>query len=227
MQFVLLNGLAIIAGSLVGVLLKKGIPEHINKALMKAMGLVCIYIGISLMLKGKNSIIIIIAIALGTLIGELLDVDSKINSLGARLQSRFTKNSNSKLTEGFVTASVLFCAGGMGVVGALNAGLTGNGDILMAKAVLDFIVSIVFAATLGIGVGFSSITLVLYQGIFVLLASFINQFINQAAVGNISGVGGIIIMAIGLNLALDSKIRATNISLAIFIPIILALFGIV
>ncbi|WAW14714.1 DUF554 domain-containing protein [Peptostreptococcus equinus] len=227
MQFVLLNGLAIMIGSIIGVLLKKGIPEEINKALMKAMGLVCIYIGIGLMLKGKNSILIIVAIGVGTLLGEILNIDGRINRLGARIQSRFTKNSNSKLTEGFVTASVLFCAGGMGVVGALNVGLSGNGDILMAKSVLDFIVSIVFSATLGIGVGFSSITLILYQGIFVLLASILSPFMKEAAIGNISGVGGIIIIAIGFNLALESKIRATNIAMAIFIPIILALFGIV
>ena len=150
MIYNLANGLGIIVGSILGIFLNRGIPERINKALLKAMGLCVLFIGISLLIKGENTLLIVISVALGTLLGEAADIDKCVNKLGVRMQVKFKSGSSSNsFAESFVTSSILFCAGAMGIVGSLTAGLTGNGDTLLAKAIIDGIISVVFVATLG------------------------------------------------------------------------------
>lgn len=227
MIYNLANGLGIVVGSIIGIFLKKGIPERINKALLKAMGLCVLFIGISFLIKGENILLIVISVAVGTLVGEVLDIDAFVNKLGVRIQTKFkSEGSASSFAESFVTSSVLFCAGAMGIVGSLTTGLTGNGDTLLAKAVIDGIVSVVFAATLGIGVMFSSVAVVIYQGIFIILASLISSKLGASVIASVSGVGGIAILGIGLNMSIGSDIKVANIAPAIFIPIILGIFGI-
>lgn len=227
MIYNLANGLGIIVGSIIGIFLKKGIPERINKALLKAMGLCVLFIGISLLTKGENVLLIVISIAVGTLLGEILDIDKSVNWLGVRIQSKFKSGGNaSSFAESFVTSSILFCAGAMGIVGSLTVGLTGNGDTLLAKAVIDGIISVVFAATLGIGVMFSSVAVVIYQGMFILLATLVSSKLGDPVIASVSGVGGIAMLGIGLNMALGTDIKVANIAPAIFIPIILGIFGI-
>lgn len=226
MIYDLINALCIATGAVIGLFLKKGIPEKIKDTLIKAMGLCVFYIGISLVLKGENTLLIIISIAIGTVIGELIDLDAKVNKLGVYLQSRFRKDEKSKFAEGFVTASILFCAGAMGVIGSLDAGLTGNGDTLIAKGIIDGIISAIFAATMGIGVAFSSVIVFLYQGIFILLATVISSYISDPVVASVSSIGGITILGIAINLVLDKNIRVANITPAVFIPMILSIFGI-
>lgn len=221
------NAVGIIVGALVGLMLKKGVPDKIKDSLIKAMGLCVLSIGITLSLKGENTLLIVISIAIGTLIGELLDLDAKVNKLGAYLQSKFKNKENSRFGEGFVTASILFCAGAMGVVGSLEAGLTGNGDTLLAKGLIDGIISAIFAATLGAGVLFSSVSVFIYQGMFVLLASLLSQYIGDPVIASVSSIGGITILGIGLNLVLDKNLKVANITPSVFIPMIASLFGIV
>lgn len=227
MIYNLANSIFIILGSLVGLLLKKGIPEKMKDSLVRAMGLCVLLIGISLSLKGKNILIIVISIAIGTLIGELIDVDNQINKLGDRLQSKFSKNKNAIFAEGFVTASILFCAGAMGVVGSLNVGLTGNGDTLMVKGLIDGVIASIFATAFGIGVMFSSVTVFIYQAVFIILASILSKYLGPDVIASVNGVGGITVIGIGLNLSLNSDIKVANIALAVFIPMILSIFGIV
>ena len=227
MIYNLMNGLGIIVGSIVGMVLKRGIPERINQALLKSMGLCVLFIGIGLLLKGENTLLIVVSIAIGTLIGEVVDIDKGVNKLGVRIQSKFKGGgSASSFAESFVTSSILFCAGAMGIVGSLTAGLTGNGDTLLAKAVIDGIISVVFAATLGMGVLFSSVSVVIYQGAFVLLATLVSSKLGDPVIASVSGVGGIAMLGIGLNMSIGSDIKVANIAPAIFIPIILGIFGI-
>lgn len=227
MLYNLINALCIAAGAIIGLFLKKGIPDRIRETLIKAMGLCVFYIGITLAIKGENTLLIIISIAIGTVIGEFFDFDAKVNRLGAYLQSRFSKGEKSRFAEGFVTASILFCAGAMGIVGALDAGLTGNGDTLVAKGIIDGIISAVFAATMGIGVAFSSVSVFIYQGLFVLLATIISQYLGDSVIASVSSIGGIAILGIAINLVLDKNIRVANIAPAVFIPMILSVFGII
>ena len=224
MIYNLANGLGIIVGSILGIFLNRGIPERINKALM---GLCVLFIGISLLIKGENTLLIVISVALGTLLGEAADIDKCVNKLGVRMQVKFKSGSSSNsFAESFVTSSILFCAGAMGIVGSLTAGLTGNGDTLLAKAIIDGIISVVFAATLGIGVMFSSVAVVIYQSVFILMASLVSSKLGDPVIASVSGVGGIAMLGIGLNMSIGTDIKVANIAPAIFIPIILGLFGI-
>ena len=227
MIYNLANGLGIIVGSILGIFLNRGIPERINTALLKAMGLCVLFIGISLLIKGENTLLIVISVALGTLLGEAADIDKCVNKLGVRMQVKFKSGSSSNsFAESFVTSSILFCAGAMGIVGSLTAGLTGNGDTLLAKAIIDGIISVVFAATLGIGVMFSSVAVVIYQSVFILMASLVSSKLGDLVIASVSGVGGIAMLGIGLNMSIGTDIKVANIAPAIFIPIILGLFGI-
>lgn len=230
MIYNLANALFIAVGSLVGVLLKKGVPDRIKNSLMSAMGLCVLLIGISLALKGENILLIVISIAIGTLIGEAINLDDKVNKLGNKLQDMFAKSSNeknAKFSEGFVTASILFCAGAMGVVGSLNVGLTGNGDTLLVKGMIDAVIAALFATAFGISVLFSSVSVFIYQGMFILLASVLSKYLGPEVIASVNGVGGITVIAIGLNLAIGSDIKAANIAPAVFVPMILSIFGIV
>ena len=189
MIYNLANGLGIIVGSILGIFLNRGIPERINKALLKAMGLCVLFIGISLLIKGENTLLIVISVALGTLLGEAADIDKCVNKLGVRMQVKFKSGSSSNsFAESFVTSSILFCAGAMGIVGSLTAGLTGNGDTLLAKAIIDGIISVVFAATLGIGVMFSSVAVVIYQSVFILMASLVSSKLGDPVIASVSCV---------------------------------------
>ncbi len=232
MLFNLFNAICIVFGGIIGTFLKKGIPERIKNSLIKAMGVCVMYIGISLALKGENVLIIVISTALGTLFGEFINFDELLNKFGVRIQAKFTKSSSKdssdkRSVEGFIVSSILFCAGAMGVVGSLNVGLTGNGDTLVVKGLIDGIFSALFSSIFGVGVAFSSIPVFLYQNIFVLLASFLSHYLSDPVIASVSGVGGIAVLAIGINLVLDKDIKVANITPAVFIPMILSIFGIV
>ncbi|NCB31474.1 MAG: DUF554 domain-containing protein, partial [Clostridia bacterium] len=165
----LVNTGAIILGSLMGLLLKKGIPERMNDAIMKGVALCVLYIGFKGCLEGSNALIAILSMVLGAIVGTLLDLEKRLNNLGAFLESRLQSGDGS-LSNGFVTASLLFCVGAMAVVGSLRSGLTGDHTMLYAKSLLDGIASIVFTASLGIGVILSAGAVLIYQGAITVLA---------------------------------------------------------
>ncbi|MGP1489413.1 MAG: DUF554 family protein, partial [Peptoanaerobacter stomatis] len=159
--------------------------------------------------------------------GEILDIDNSINKFGKFLENKIAANNeNSKFSEAFVTTSILFCAGAMGIVGSLQAGLNGSGDTLLAKTLIDGIVACIFTTSLGYGVIFSSLSVILYQGIFVLLAGALSNILGENIIDSISAVGGIIILGMGINLLTNSNIKVANMVLAIFIPIIFGVFKI-
>ena len=211
------NTAAIIAGSLIGLMFRGGIPEKTNRTIMQAIGLAVVLIGLTGGLKTQELLLLIISLAIGSLIGELLRIEDRLESLGNRLGGMF-KLGGDGFTHGFVTASLVYCVGAMAIVGSLESGLVGNHQTLFAKSVLDGVTSVIFASTLGVGVLFSYLSVLLYQGAITLGASFFKQFLTPPMINEMSAVGGVLIMAIGINILDLQKLRIGNMLPAIFIP---------
>lgn len=222
----IVNAIAVILGGFIGLCLKKGLPEKISDAVMKGIALCTIYIGISGCLEGKNPLITVISIAVGAVIGTVLDLDSRLGALGESVEKRFKKSDGDKvsLAEGFVSSSLLFCVGAMAIMGALQSGLTGDNQTLYTKSVMDFISSIVFASSMGAGVLFSAVAVLIYQGAIALLAGVVAPLLSEAAVAEMTCVGSLLLIALGLNLLGITRIKIMNYIPAIFIPILLCLF---
>lgn len=221
----IVNTATVVLGSSIGLFLKKGIPARISEQLMKALGLCTIYIGINGAFKGENMLIMIISMVVGTLIGEAIDIDKRVNSGVRKLENKFKKEgSTTSIAEGFINASLLFCIGSMTVVGALNAGLLGDNTMLFTKSTLDFCSSIIFASTLGVGVLFAAGFVLVYQGGLTLLASFIAPVLSTTVINEMTCVGSLIIIATGFNLLGITKLKLMNYLPAMFLPIILCLF---
>lgn len=220
---VLVNTAAVIIGSLIGLIFKKGIPDKYIDGVMLGIGLCTVYIGISGALKGQNTLILIISIVIGSLIGTFLDIDMKLNSIGKWIESKFSKSSSNhtSIAAGFVTASLLFCIGAMTIVGSLNAGLIGDNEMLITKSLLDFISSIMLSVSLGIGVMFSAAFVFAFQGSIVLLAQYLQPFLTHSSIAEITCAGSVIIIALGLNIIGITKIKVANYLPAIIVaPII-------
>lgn len=209
---------AILLGGLLGLLLKKGIPEKMNDAIMKGVALCVLYIGLAGCLEGNNALIAILAMVLGAIVGCLLDLDARLSALGAFLE-RLLKSGSGGLAGGFVTASLLFCVGAMAVVGSLQSGLTGDHTTLYAKSLLDGISSVIFAASLGAGVLLSAGAVLLYQGSITLLSQALSPILNASVIAEMTCVGSLLIIALGLNMLGVTKIKVMNYLPAIFIVI--------
>ena len=218
------NAIAIIIGGLIGTFIRNGLKENYKKTLMNGVGLTVIIIGIMGAIKSENMILIIISIVLGSIIGEAIGIERKLDSMGNSLEEKLGQG-NSNLSKGFVTASLVYCVGAMAIVGSLESGLLGNHDTLFAKSVLDGISSIIFASTLGIGVVFSAIPVFIYQGIIILLASSLRNLLTPDVILEMSAVGGILIMGIGINILEIKKIEVGNMSPSIFIPLIYSILA--
>ena len=215
----IVNAVAIIAGSLLGLLFKGGIPKKFTVTMMQAISLAVMLIGIKMALKTDAVLLVIFSLVIGSLIGEFINIENRLERLGKRFETRFS-TAGSGLAKGFVVSSLVFCVGSMAIVGSLESGLTGNHQTLFAKSALDGLFSIIFASSFGIGVLFSSISVFIYQGMITLTSSLIKPFLINAVVNQMSGVGGILIMAIGINLLEIQKIKVGNMLPAIFIPLV-------
>ncbi len=221
----LVNTLAAVVGGLLGTLLKKGIPEKLADLVQKGLALCVLYIGIKGSFAGTNTLVTILSMVLGAVIGGLLDLDAKLERLGAWVQSRFAKKGGgSKVAEGFVTASLLFCVGSMAVVGSLQSGLTGNHETIFTKSMLDFVSAIILASSLGLGVCLSGAFVLVYQGAIVLLARWAAPVLSDYVVAEMSCAGSLLIVALGLNMLGIAKLKVANLLPAMFLPIILCLF---
>ncbi len=238
----IINAAAVFAGSMAGLLLKwlaahfssrlpagsVALGQRLQDIIMNGVALCVLYIGISGALKGNNTLIAILSMVVGAIIGELLDLDRRMKALGDWVQKKTARltqgDGGPSVSEGFVTASLLFCVGAMAIVGALENGLTGNYETLQAKSLLDGISSIVFASSLGIGVAFSAVALFLYQGSISLLASFLSPFLGDAVIAEMTCVGSLLIVALALNMLNLTKIKVMNLVRAIFLPILLCTF---
>lgn len=222
---VIINTLAIFAGSIIGLFVNKGIPVHIEKALMKALALSAIYIGVTGLSTGENTIYIILSMVIGVTIGELIDLDKRITQMGNKLESRFPgKNGSASVSKGFVLSSLIMAVGAMSIVGPLESGLTGTHTILLTKSVMDGLTSIILASSMGIGVFFSGILVFIYQGAITLFASGLDSILTDPMINDINAIGSLIILALGFNLLEATKIKVMNFVPAIFIPLLFFLF---
>ena len=219
----LVNTLAAVVGGLLGSLLKKGIPERFADLVQKGLALCVLYIGIKGSLVGTNTLVTILSLVLGAILGELLNIDGAIERLGAWAQRKLSKG-GSRLGEGFVTASLLFCVGSMAVVGSLQSGLTGNHETIFTKSMLDFVSAIILASSLGLGVCLSGAFVLVYQGAIVLLARWAAPVLSDYVVAEMSCAGSLLIVALGLNMLGIAKIKVANLLPAMFLPIVLCLF---
>lgn len=215
----IVNSIAIIFGALLGIIIKKGMKEKYKTTVMDGIGLSVVIIGIMGGIESNNIILIIASIVVGSIVGEILDIDSKLENLGNNMEKKFGKG-DSNFSKGFVTASLVYCIGAMAIVGALESGLTGNHETLFAKSILDGITAIIFSSTFGIGVAFAAIPVFIYQGIITLLANSAKDLLTTTVINEMSAVGGILILAIGINILGIKKIKVANMLPSIIIPLI-------
>jgi len=218
----IVNTVAIIVGSIIGLFLKGGIPKRLDQAIMKALGLSVFYIGISGSLKCTDTLLLILSLVIGVIIGELLDLDQALQNLGKWIEDQFKKNAKSEsgISEGFVAASLLFCVGSMAIVGSIQSGLEGNHETLFVKSMLDGITSIIYTSTMGIGVVFSAAAVFIYQGIITLASGFLGSVLIETQIINIGAIGSVLIIALGLNMLEITRIKVANFLPAIFIPMV-------
>jgi len=232
----IINTIAVITGAIIGIILKKGLKPQMADTLMKGLGLCTLFIGISGSLRGENTLLMIVAIVLGIIVGEWIDLEEKLNRLGNRLEQKFTKSNHDlmvdegrettverrvSIAEGFVTASLLFCVGALAIVGSLQSGLTGNHEILFNKSILDFVAAAIFASTLGIGVMFSAGLVLLYQGTITLFSQWLAPYLTDIVIAEMTCVGSVILIGLALNMLKITKLRIMNFVPAIFMPILL------
>ena len=219
---VIVNVITVILGSCIGLLFKKGIPKKVSTATMIGLGACTLYIGISGSLCGENVLIVIASVVLGVISGTLLNIDGAINKLAKSVEERFKKDEqNVSIAEGLVTATLLFCVGSMTVTGSIQAGLTGDNSVLITKATLDLVSSMMLASSLGVGVLLASVSVFAIQGGLVLLAGLIAPFMSMSAINEMTCAGSILIIMIGTNLMGITKIKVADFLPAIILaPII-------
>jgi uncharacterized membrane protein YqgA involved in biofilm formation len=234
----LANAGAIVVGGLIGLLIRaigKKIGKQPNPStpapgrfpdiVMKGVGLCVAYIGITGIIKGQNVLIAIISIVIGSLIGELCQLENGINKIGRALEKRFgAKDGTVSITQGFVMASLLFCVGAMAIVGALNSGIQGDHTTQYTKALLDGISAIIFASSLGVGVLFSALAVFVMQGSITLLAGVIAPYLSEVVIAEMTCVGSLLIFGLALNILGITKLKIMNYVPAIFLPILLCQF---
>jgi len=218
------NVAAIIVGTLLGLLIHKGLKEDYKNTMMQAIGLSVLFIGAATALNGlldpeSEAILFIISLVIGGIVGEMLGLDNALTRLGQFLQNRVGKGDHN-IARGFVTASLIFCVGTMAIIGSLESGLRGNYDMLFAKSILDGVTSLILATTLGIGVAFSAAAVFIYQGAIILFAGTLEPILTIQVIREISIIGGILIFAIGLNMLEIIKVKTVNLLPAVLVPII-------
>lgn len=219
---VIANTLAIFLGGGIGLLLKKGIPQRVSQAVMLALGLCTLYMGVDGALVGEDTIVLIVSMVLGTIAGTAMDLDGKINRLGDKLSARFKGN----VTESFMTGSLLFCIGAMAIVGAMDAGLRGDNRVYFTKSVLDLFSSCMLASTMGVGIVLAGVSVFVVQGLLVLLAGLLRNVLSDSAMmAELICCGNVIIIGVGLNLLGITKLKIADFLPAIlFAPFVYLLF---
>ena len=220
---VIVNTGTVLAGSLLGLLFKKGIPEKVSRAVMIALGLFTLYIGIDGALGTQSPLIVVASLVLGAIVGTLLNIDGAISRLGLWAERKFKRGDGEtvSIAEGFMTASLLFCVGAMTVNGAIEAGVKGVNTLFFTKALMDLVSSAMLASGLGFGVLLSAVFVLVFQGLLVLLAGWIAPVLTPAAIAEMTAAGSLIMVALGLNLLGVTKIKVADYLPAIvFAPVI-------
>jgi len=219
----IINAVAIIIGSLIGVAINTKLPERFIKIVFQAIGLFTLFIGVYMALKTENLFLMVISIVSGGIIGEWINIDKYINRFGENMKSRF-KSKNSRFSEGLVTAFLLFCMGSVTILGAIEEGLGGEPNLLLAKSVLDGVSSIALAAALGYGVAFSIIPLLIYQGGLTILAAYFGDYFAQNIINELTGIGGLMLIGLGINILEIKQLKILNMLPALIIIVVLVYF---
>ena len=227
----IINVILVMIGAFLGLLLKKAIPERLKTSLIQALALATMTIGLTGIitacckvtkeggLSSEYIILMVLSMAVGTLAGEMINIEKKLDNIGNFFQKKFS-NSSSTFAEGFITASLVFCVGSMAILGSLNDGILHDPTILITKSLLDMIMAMVFASTLGLGVMFSIVTIICYQGLITLCASFLAPLLTETVIAQMSLVGSILIMGIGFNFIYKPRLRLANMLPSMFVPLI-------
>jgi uncharacterized membrane protein YqgA involved in biofilm formation len=214
------NALAIVVCACAGCFILKGIPARIEGIVKKAIGLSIVYVGIKGAQENLHVLLLIISMVAGAIIGEAVNIDGWMNRAGNWAEKKLGGRAGGNFSKGFVSAGILFCTGSMAVVGSLQSGLQGNHEMLFAKSILDGAISVVFGASLGIGVAFSAVPVLIYQGGIALASGAIKELLSPDVIREMSAVGSLLVAAIGFNFlnVKDAEIRVANLIPAIFIP---------
>jgi len=221
----LINVAAILLGSAVGLLLRRGMKKAVTDTVMHGLGLSVILIGITGALQTENILLIILSMVIGGVVGALLSIERRMNQLGAYAERKLSSSTNDDkkrddFARGFVTASLVFCVGAMAVVGSLDSGIRGVHSTLIAKSALDGVAAAIFASSMGVGVMLSALPVLIYQGAIALLGNAIAPLLSDAVVLEMSAVGGLLIAGIGINMLLEKEIKVANLLPAIFVPFV-------
>ncbi len=219
----IVNVFAIILGSILGILIKSRFPERVNKIIFQVIGLFTITLGITMAIKTNNFLIVAFSLIIGSVIGEVIDIEKYLEGLSEKLKNKL-KNSSDKFSEGFITATLIYCIGPMAILGSIEEGLGNAPNLLFAKSVLDGVASIALSSALGIGVMFSAIPLLLYQGGITLFASYVSNYLSDALIIELSAVGGILLLGLGMNIAEIKKFKVVNMLPSLFVVIVLSYF---
>ena len=227
----LINVAAVILGSALGLLFRRGMKKEISDTVMQGLSLCVILIGIKGALQTNNLLLVILSTVVGGVIGALLNIERHMNSLGAYAERKLGGGAEGghEFAKGFVTASLVFCVGAMAVVGALDSGIRGDHSTLIAKSALDGVAAIVFAGSMGVGVMLSAVPVLLYQGAIALLGAAVAPLLSDGVVLEMSAVGGLLIVGIGVNMLLKKDLHIANLLPAVFVPFLyfplMSLFG--
>lgn len=234
----IINTLAVIAGGVIGLFLKSGIKPRFQQILMQANGLAVIFIGISGVMQHmlvvenggistKGTMLLIFSLVIGALIGEWVDIEAKMDTLGEKLKTAVKMQNDSRFVDGFVTTSLIICVGAMAIVGSMQDGLTGDSSMLVAKALLDFVIVVILTATYGIGSAFSAVAIFLYQGSITLIAALFGSIISDALIADLSFVGSALIFCVGVNLVREKTFRVGNMLPALLVPVVVELWRVI
>ena len=218
----LVNFITVVAGTLVGLVAGKFLNERIRAATMSAVALITIGIAVPGLMNSTKPLVPILSLVIGTVIGEALDIDRAVNRLGDKLQEKF--KGKGKITEGFVTGTLVFAVGAMTIMGSLDSGLKNDHTILIAKSVIDGISSIIFASTMGVGVAFAGLSVFVIEGGISLLASLVAPLLTEVVINEITFVGSLLILGISFNLLGITKLKLLNMMPAMFLPLLFCQF---
>lgn len=219
----IVNTTAVVAGSVIGLIIHNRMPKRISERVFQAIGLFTIFLGINMAMKTSNFLVLVFSLVIGTILGELIDIDHAVNRFAQFLKSKL-KSSNDKFSDGFVTSFLLFCMGSMTILGAFEEGLGEEPNLLMAKSVLDGFSSIALAASMGIGVLISAVPLLIYQGGLTLFAAGLQDWLTDPIINELTAVGGVLLLGLGINILGIKQLKILNMIPALLIAVVLALF---
>ena len=233
----LINTIAVIAGGLMGMCLKNGMKQKTQEILMQACGVATIFIGASGTLakmftvndgvfETQGSMLLIFSLVLGSLLGEWLNIEEKMDALGERIKTAVKAQNDNLFVEGFVNISLIICVGAMAIVGSIQDGISGDYSMLATKAVLDFVIVLVFASTYGLGTVFSAVPIFLYQGSITLIAALAGSFIPEAIISDLSFVGSALIFCVGVNVGFGKKFRVGNMLPALIMVVVIDMISV-